>query len=221
MTSGYQIDETSVEELEAEREVYGPFTQAIRELDDVAIRTTASADDVRRAQAGVEEVTARLRAGGLTGPYGVRFRTDGASRAWGNAVIGLRNAVAPPLVITQDKRGVHSDFHLGAAYEGPPGSVHGGVLSLVLDQMLGQAAGAGGKPGMTATLTLSYRQRTPLGDLTSRAWIERSEGHKTWARGEICGPDGVTVEAEGLFILPKWARERVTTIDGPSPRFFE
>src|SRR5689334_6630778 len=136
MTSGYQIDETSVEELEAEREVYGPFTQAIRELVDVAIRTTASADDVRRAQAGIEEATARLRAGGLTGPYGVRFRTDGASRAWGNAVIGLRNAVAPPLVIIKDERGVHSDFHLGAAYEGPPGSVHGGVLSLVLDQML-------------------------------------------------------------------------------------
>jgi hypothetical protein len=87
--------------------------------------------------------------------------------------------------------------------------VHGGVLSLVLDQMLGQAAGAGGKPGMTATLTLTYRQRTPLGDLTSRAWIERAEDHKTWARGEISGPDGVTVEAEGLFILPRWARERV------------
>jgi acyl-coenzyme A thioesterase PaaI-like protein len=203
------MDESPFDELEAERELYGPFTQAIRDLVDVAIRTTASTDDVRRAQAAIEEVTARLRAGGLTGPYGVRFRTDGASRAWGNAVIGLRNAVAPPLVITKDERGVHSDFHLGSAYEGPPGSVHGGVLSLVLDQMLGQAAGAGGKPGMTATLTLTYRQRTPLGDLTSRAWIERSEGHKTWARGEICGPDGVTVEAEGLFILPKWARERV------------
>ena len=63
--------------------------------------------------------------------------------------------------------------------------MHGGVLALVLDQMLGEAAGAGGKPGMTATLTLSYKQRTPLGDLTSEAWIERSEGIKTWARGEI------------------------------------
>jgi hypothetical protein len=209
VSSGYQMDETSLEELEAEREVYGPFTRAIRELVDVAIRTTASADEVRRAQAGIEEITAGLRAGGMTGPYGVRFRTDGASRAWGNAVVGLRNAVAPPLVITRDDRGVHSDFHLGAAYEGPPGSVHGGVLSLVLDQMLGQAAGAGGKPGMTATLTLTYRRRTPLGDLSSRAWIERAEGYKTWARGEICGPEGVTVEAEGLFILPKWARDRV------------
>lgn len=221
VSSGYQIDESSLADLEAERGLYGPFTDAIRELVDVAIRTTASADEVQRARAEIEDITARLRTGGLTGPYGVRFRTDGASRAWGNAVVGLRNAVAPPVVITKDERGVHSEFHLGAAYEGPPGSVHGGVLSLVLDQMLGQAAGAGGKPGMTATLTLTYRRRTPLGDLSSRAWLERAEDHKTWARGEICGPDGVTVEAEGLFILPRWARERLAAADGPSPRFFE
>jgi acyl-coenzyme A thioesterase PaaI-like protein len=221
VSSGYQIDETSLADLEAERGLYGPFTQAIRELVDVAIRTTASADVVQRARAEIEEITARLRKDGLTGPYGVRFRTDGASRAWGNAVIGLRNAVAPPLVVSKDERGVHSEFHLGAAYEGPPGSVHGGVLSLVLDQMLGQAAGAGGRPGMTATLTLTYRQRTPLGDLNCRAWIERAEEHKTWARGEIHGPDGVTVEAEGLFVLPRWARERMAASEGPSPRFFE
>jgi acyl-coenzyme A thioesterase PaaI-like protein len=222
VTTGYQSDESSLEELEAERALYEPFTQAIRELVDTAIRTTASAEDVRRAQAEIEAVTARLRSGGeLTGPYGVRFRRDGRSRAWGNAVVGLRNAVAPPLVIENDERGVRADFHLGAAYEGPPGSVHGGVISLVLDQMLGQAAGAGGRPGMTATLTLTYRQRTPLGDLSARAWIDRSVEHKTWARGELHGPDGLCVEAEGLFILPKWARERLAADGQPSPRFFE
>ena len=58
---------------------------------------------------------------------------------------------------------VWSDFHLGAAYEGPPGLVHGGVSAMILDQILGEAAGAGGKPGMTGTLTLTYRQGTPLG----------------------------------------------------------
>lgn len=221
MTSGYQIDDAGLDELEAERALYAPFTQAIRELVDTAIRTTASPDDVRRAQAEIEAVTARLRAEPLTGPYGVRFRHDGHSRAWGNAVVGLRNAVAPPLVIENDDRGVHADFHLGAAYEGPPGSVHGGVISLVLDQMLGQAAGAGGRPGMTATLTLTYRARTPLGDLSAQAWIERVEDHKTWARGELHGPEGLCVEAEGLFILPRWARERLAAGDQPSPRFFE
>ncbi len=157
-------------------------------------------------------------------PYGVRFGPAGRGRPWGNTVVGVRNAAAPPLVIEHDDDGnVWSDFHLGAAYEGPPDLVHGGVSSMILDQMLGEAAGAGGKPGMTATLTLTYRQGTPLGDLRAEAWIDRSSGYKTWAKGHIIGPDGVTVEAEGLFILPKWARERLAAADpeGPAPRYFE
>jgi acyl-coenzyme A thioesterase PaaI-like protein len=220
---GYRMDDLSPEEVEVERALYGPFAQSIRELVDAGIRTTVAEDEIRRARAEIEAITARLRTSQLAGTYGVRFRADGRGRAWGNAVVGLRNAVAPPLTITADDRGVHSDFHLGAAYEGPPGSVHGGVLSLVLDQMLGEAAGAGGKPGMTATLTLSYRRRTPLGDLHSSAWIEKVDGIKTWARGEIVGPEGVTVEAEGLFILPKWAREAIALHDPsqPTPSYFE
>ena len=34
---------------------------------------------------------ARLRAQMMPGPYGVRFNGEGRSRAWGNAVVGLRN----------------------------------------------------------------------------------------------------------------------------------
>jgi len=220
---GYVMDDLSPEEVAAERALYGPFAQTIRELVDAGIRTTVSDDEIRRAQAEIEAITARLRSRQLEGTYGVRFRTDGRGRAWGNAVVGLRNAGAPPLTITAEGRGVRSDFHLGAAYEGPPGSVHGGVLALVLDQLLGEAAGAGGKPGMTATLTLTYRRRTPLGDLHTEAWIEKVDGIKTWARGEIVGPEGVTVEAEGLFILPKWAREAIAKHDPskPTPSYFE
>ena len=100
--------------------------------------------------------------------------------------------------------------------------MHGGVSALLLDQLLGESAGAGGHPRMTATLTLSYRRATPLGDLRGEAWIERSEEHKTWCRGHLVGPEGVTVEAEGLFILPRWARERIAgDRPHPAPLFFE
>ena len=123
-------------------------------------------------------------------------------------MVGLRNAVAPPLDITRDPDGrATADFHLGAAYEGPPGLVHGGVAALVLDQILGEAASAGGKPGMTGTLTLRYVRGTPLGDLHCEGHIDRVEGSKTFAKATLGDADGVTVEAEGVFILPKWARE--------------
>lgn len=203
--------------------VYGPFTRAVRELVDATIRTELEGEDIRAARAAVEAVTARLRERQIDGALGVTFSKDGVGRPWGNAVIGLRNAIAPPLVVEKagDGSRVWSEFTLGAAYEGPPGHVHGGVASLVLDQMLGQAAGAGGRPGMTATLQVHYRRPTPLGRLRAEAWIERTEGYKTWAHGEITGAEGLCVEAEGLFILPRWARDQPAGSTEPRPGFFE
>ena len=53
----------------------------------------------------------------------------------------------------------------------------------MLDQLLGEAAGAGRKPGMTGTLTVRYRRPTPLGALRGEARIDRVEGIKTFVVG--------------------------------------
>jgi acyl-coenzyme A thioesterase PaaI-like protein len=205
--AGYVQEEVPSEEIERQKALFGPFTQSVRELIDAALRTEVDDEEIRAAQGEIEALTKRLRERQIEGSYGVRFNATGESRPWGNAVVGLRNAVAPRLVIEHDITGrAWSDFHLGAAYEGPPGLVHGGVSALILDQMLGEAAGAGGKPGMTGTLTLRYRRGTPLGPLQAEAHIDRVEGAKTFAVGHIADAGGVTVEAEGVFILPRWAR---------------
>ncbi len=206
---GFVVDDASAAEIERQAALYGPLADAVRGLADATIRTEVDDDEIRAVQAEVEALTARLRARQIAGTYGARFGADGKSRNWGNAVVGVRNPVAPPLVIERDPSGngdVWCDFHLGAAYEGPPTLAHGGVSALILDQLLGESAGAGGRPGMTGTLTLRYRRPTPLGDLRGVARIDRVDGIKTYATGEIIGPDGVTVEAEGVFILPRWAR---------------
>ena len=213
---GYVHDDISDEELERQTSLYGPLTQAVRELVDATIRSTVDDDEIRSVQKEVEALTARLRASQLDGPYGVRFGSTGRGRPWGNTVVGLRNACAPPLVVEHDPSAngeVWADFHLGAAYEGPPGLAHGGVAAMILDQMLGEAASAGGKPGMTGTLTIRYHRGTPLGDLRAEGWIDRVEGIKTFAKGHLKDAEGVTVEAEGTFILPRWAR---TAVEPPS-----
>ena len=175
--------------------LYGPFTDAVRDLVDATIRTLVDDDEIRRGpgrdrgdhRAAAQGAARRARTASASAP-------TGRGRPWGNTVVGLRNPVAPPLVIEHDPSGdgrVWSDFHLGAAYEGPPDLVHGGVAALILDQMLGEAAGAGGKPGMTGTLTLTYRQGTPLGDLRSEAWVERGRGHQdVRARATSSAPTG-------------------------------
>ncbi|WP_028644604.1 PaaI family thioesterase [Nocardioides sp. URHA0020] len=211
--AGDQREPSTAEQVAREASLYGPFTDVVRELVDATIRTEIDDAEVAGIQTELASIVARLRTRQLDGPYAVNNR----GRHWGNTVVGLRNAIAPPLHIERESTGrAWSSFHLGAAYEGPPGLVHGGVSALVLDQMLGEATGAGGKPGMTASLTLTYRRATALGDLRAEAWIERTEGIKTWARGHLSDADGVTVEAEGLFILPRWAREKAAAQPPPS-----
>jgi acyl-coenzyme A thioesterase PaaI-like protein len=209
--SRFEPETATDDEIAEEAALFEPFTHAVRELVDATIRTEVDADDVRAAQVELEAIVERLRKKQIDGAYGVRFRADGSrGRNWGNAVMGLRNAIAPPLDIRTDGAGkAWSDFHLGAAYEGPPGLVHGGVISLMLDQVLGHAVSTSGRPGMTGTLTIVYRQGTPLGDLRVEAWVDREEGIKTWAKARMIGPEGVTAEAEGVFLLPRALRERM------------
>jgi acyl-coenzyme A thioesterase PaaI-like protein len=196
-------------ESDRQQALYEPFTQAVRELLDAAIRTEVDDEFIGEAQATIEAVTARLRTRQIDGSYGVRVTGDGRSRSWGNPVIGLRNAIAPPLLISRDESShCRTEFELGAAYEGPPGHVHGGMCALVLDHILGEAASAGlTKPNFTGTITCRYLRATPLGRLRAEAYIDRVEGVKTFARGFLADEDGHTVEADGVFITPAWARE--------------
>jgi acyl-coenzyme A thioesterase PaaI-like protein len=204
----FTVENLSTEEVARLRAIYEPLTQSVRELVDATIRTEVDAESVAEAKAAIDAATARLRTRQLDGSFGIRFSSDGDQMPWGNAVIGMRNPTAPPLTILADPRGgVYADFHLGAAYEGPPGHVHGGVAALILDHVLGEAASSADKPRLTGTITMRYLRTTPLGDLHVRAAIVRTEGVKTFASGYLADPDGVTVEAEGVFIQPRWARD--------------
>lgn len=208
--SGYQVDDATLEEIEAERATYTPIADATRLLVDLSIRTQAAPEDVARAHEHLEAAIALLGKDVDDESYGVRYSRSGVTRAWGNAVVGARNPIAPPLTIAHHEDRVSAEFELSAAYEGPPSLVHGGVSALILDQLLGEAAAAAGKPGMTGTLTVRYRRATPLGALRGEAHVDRIAGIKTFVVGHIADAEGVCVEAEGVFILPRWARGEQT-----------
>lgn len=203
----FSAPDISADELARLRAIYEPLTESVRALIDATVRTEVDAADVAAAKAQIDSATARLITKRLEGSVGTRYVSQGDRMPWGNAVVGIRNPVAPPLVVHQDGSGlVWSDFHLGAAYEGPPGLVHGGVSALVLDHMLGEAASSREHPRMTGTISIRYHRGTPLGPLRSEAHIDRVDGIKAYAVGHIADADGVTVEAEGVFIVPRWAR---------------
>lgn len=207
MNTTYEV--MSADEHDRLTALYGPLTDAVRDLIDATIRTEADEKTIREARRAIEAVTGTLRSRQLDEPQGVRYVVNGRPLAWGNAVIGLRNPISPPLTIYHDDgTRCWSEFVLGAAYEGPTGLVHGGVCALVLDHILGEAASEGlTKPLFTGTISVKYLRGTPLGKLRAEAAIVRSEDVKTFVRGHIADADGITVEAEGIFIRPAWARD--------------
>ena len=209
---GFIQDEIPNEELDRIEAAYGPLAAAVRELVDATIRSTVPPEEAALALAEVEAVVKRLRSQQISGSAGVRFNSEGRAWNWGNAVVGLRNAIAPPLEITHVRSGLaYAEVDLGAAYEGPPGLVHGGATALLLDHIMGEtAAAAFTRVTFTGTLTMVYRRGTPLGPLRLDARIDREEGRKVWVVASIGDAEGPTVEAEGIFIIPKWATGEAT-----------
>lgn len=204
----FSFTTVTAEEYDRLCALYEPLTQSLRRLIDAGIRTGVDEATLRDAQATMDALAETLE---RTQRETTTLRHAGTGRplAWANPAVGLRNAIAPPMDVQHDAEGgCWAEFNLGLAYEGPPGLVHGGICALVLDHILGEAASDGlTKPKFTGTITLRYLRGTPLGPLRAEAFVERIDGIKTYARGYLSDADGHTVEADGVFIQPAWARD--------------
>ncbi|WP_435199282.1 PaaI family thioesterase [Janibacter sp. GS2] len=225
MTDGAFVSPFPVEEpeaLAATEQVQGELAAGVRGLVDACVRTRVDAQELAQVAEQVGALTERLLAHAQEGPLGVETASDGRLRDHGNPMVGMRNPLAPPLTVTGDDEGsMSSTFTPTAAYEGPPGCLHGGMIAAVLDQVIGSAPARIGRPGLTAYLNTTYRRPTLLGvEHVCRGWIEQVEGWKVYARGDIRDPQGrVTAQAEALFVVPSWAREYIGTPTGDAGDF--
>lgn len=116
-------------------------------------------------------------------------------------VSGLRNAISPKIKLWRDGDNVRGEAFFSPTYAGPPGSVHGGVIASVFDEVLAMANMIVGTGGFTGTLTIRYHRLTPLNrpiELFSEN--VRRDGRKQLCRGEMRVDGEVTATAEGLFI---------------------
>ena len=145
------------------------------------------ADDERRVTA--LDLLRKANALLATGERRLRWyevETDGDGRRARtrelSAFSGTINAVAPPMRIEQGERNgspcLLGHVRLSRLREGPPESVHGGVMAGLFDELMGAAQSLTGRPGgVTGRLTIRYRDLTPLDtDLVFRCWVERDRG---------------------------------------------
>jgi hypothetical protein len=180
---------------------------ALRELVDASVRTTVAAGELTAVAARARELTARLAVATRPATRLPALDDPVAFRRVYSPVTGVGSAIAPPVVMRRDGDGVSGTATLGLAYEGPPGFLHGGMSGLLMDQVLGAAAIAAGRWGMTVRLELDYRRPVPLEQpLVLRAWVVEDAGRKAVVAGSIAtsaAPEEVLVEARGVFVAPR------------------
>ncbi|GAE00046.1 thioesterase family protein [Paecilomyces variotii No. 5] len=123
--------------------------------------------------------------------------------------------VAPYMFYSKASNELISIFHIGAELCGHPGFVHGGLLSVMFDEVFARLAMPNfkSKLGVTANLSVDYRAPARPGEwyaLKSRT--VGVEGRKAWVEGKLemlargGDEEGVLVaEGKSLFVEPKFA----------------
>jgi acyl-coenzyme A thioesterase PaaI-like protein len=124
-------------------------------------------------------------------------------------ICGWLNPLAVPATWRREGDGGVGTVRMPAAGNGPQGMVHGGIIAAIFDELLGTVAAMHGLAGFTGTLTVRYRNPTPIeAELDLAADVDRVEGRKTFVRGTIHHDGVLCAEAEAIF---------VRTADAPLP----
>ena len=189
------------------------LAEAVRHLVDATLTLEDATEEQLGTAADMTEAVARhLGREPHDDDRGVRARSELGHDDYlpRSPLVGVVSPVAPPMRWTPEPDGLHMDGTFHAAYEGPPGYVHGGWVALTFDELLGMTNIGAGHPGMTAKLTVRYLKPTPLHrPVELHGWLDRVEGRRIVSKGELRVDGVLTAEAEGLFVSidPRLAAE--------------
>lgn len=185
------------------------FADEVRAVIDELLSTSAPIADIRVAHQHVTNAVALLgqreHEENFTGPSEAALAEVG-SFLDRSPLIGAINPLAVPMQVHSElddsgEMNAIGRVSFGAAYEGPPGCVHGGFIAAAFDEILGVAQSLSGNPGMTVNLSIDYRSPTPLEQpLVFRGRIKNIDGRKIWTTGTLHHGEILCAEASGLFI---------------------
>ena len=205
------INELNAVELSPRRAELFRLSDAVRDVMHRLVQTSAPVELIAEAADALEEVVAVLAEHTSASIYEGFAESANAGDPFAffdhSPMLGRANPLAPPIELSLEGDRLLGRATFGAAYEGPPGCVHGGFVAAAFDEVLGSTQSLSGTPGMTGRLTVHYRSPTPLhAELLFVGTLESVRGRKILTRGELWHGDVLCAEAEALFISIDFSR---------------
>lgn len=178
---------------------YGRFIEAVRTLQDHTRGADAPDEVISEAAELIEKVSA------LLAPYEADEWHSPSGRRLDLPNRGNITSVPLVLHVTPDDR-VAGTVRFRRYHLGRNGAVHGGVLGLLFDSLLGFTATRLTKSAYqrTAHLGIDYRKIVPIGkELQVEADIDRIDGRKIFVSGRVLDDGEVLTEGDALFVRLK------------------
>ncbi len=181
------------------------LADAVRRVLHRLVQTSAPLPMISEAADDLEHIAERFREHPNASMYEGFAESANAGEPFAffdhSPVLGRANPLAPPVELWLEGDHLAGRATFGAAYEGPPGCVHGGYVAAAFDEVLGSTQSLSGAPGMTARLVVNYRSPTPLHtELRFVGVLAGVDGRKIHTTGQLWAGDVLCAEAEGLFI---------------------
>ena len=124
---------------------------------------------------------------------------------------GGANARGMQLSFEQDdeRQRIVGRFCIGEEYQGGTGYLHGGIIALLLDEVMSKASRFHGERAVTADLRVEYKRPIRAGqEIMVEGFVARRDGRQLYHEGEIRNQAGeLLARGQGRFVIidpEKW-----------------
>ena len=175
---------------------YADLLSAFRETKEALAASMADESTMRSLASALRGVAATLRQFKVvpgSGYSGRRYDLPGRGHP----------GLVPAVTTSWATNVIRADVRFDASHVGGRGAVHGGIVPLLFDELLGRLSNANRHvPSRTAYLRTNYHRVTlPYVDYLFDGRVDNEVGRKRFLSARLTAPDGVVVaSAEGLFI---------------------
>ena len=128
---------------------------------------------------------------------------------------GGQNPIGLKLTFFEDGEKVWASWTPERVHQGYENVVHGGLITTVLDEVMGWAIYVCRVWAVTGTINVKFRKPVRVGDvLTATAWVESVTGRKVDVRAHLVRDSDGVVLAEGTAIFIRVSEDQASQWQG-------